>query len=121
MRNCAKLYDNYAAALNSQSSINGIAGPSGGKRKPGATLVIPTDESTTPVNGKRKRETKVKDPNAPKRPPSAYLLFQNEVRKSLKEQYPSWSQKELLEKISQLWQEMADADKQVRSSIYYLP
>ncbi|KAI6151623.1 hypothetical protein BKA82DRAFT_4101426 [Pisolithus tinctorius] len=38
-------------------------------------------EDTTEEGGKkRKREKKTKDPNAPKAPPSAYIMFQNDVR-----------------------------------------
>ena len=63
--------------------------------------------------GKRKRKTKPKDPNAPKRPPSSYLLFQNEVRQELKAKHPNMSNNELLAKISKTWNDMPKEHKEV--------
>lgn len=65
--------------------------------------------------GKRKRKTKPKDPNAPKRPPSSYLLFQNEVRQELKQKHPTISNNELLAKIAKAWSEMPKEQKDVRA------
>lgn len=61
--------------------------------------------------GKRKRKTKPKDPNAPKRPPSSYLLFQNEVRHELKAKHPNIPNNELLGKIAKAWSEMPKEEK----------
>ena len=80
--------------------------PTGGKRKSRGG-----DEDG---EGKRKRKTKPKDPNAPKRPPSSYLLFQNEVRQELKTKHPNISNNELLAKISKAWSEMPREQKDVR-------
>lgn len=79
--------------------------PKGRKRKAGA--VEDGDEKPT----KRKREPK--DPNAPKRPPSSYIMFQNEIRKELKEQHPNITNSELLVKIGKLWGELSTEDKSV--------
>ncbi len=65
------------------------------------------------VPKKRKRNIKPKDPNAPKRPASSYLLFQNEVRKELKEQHPNLSNTDLLSLISDHWKKMSDDQKEV--------
>lgn len=70
-------------------------------------------------NGKKKRkraapgEKKVKDPNAPKRPPSAYLLFQNEVRKEMQEKFPNSPYHDVLNKISERWKKMSEEEKKV--------
>lgn len=66
-------------------------------------------------NGKKKRTVtkKKKDPNAPKRPPSSYLMFQNEIRKELKTQHPEIKHSELLTMISKQWAEMTDEQKAV--------
>jgi len=61
---------------------------------------------------KRKRPTKPKDPNAPKRPASSYILFQNEVRKELKERHPELSNADLLSLISEQWKSMSDEQKE---------
>lgn len=66
---------------------------------------------------KKKRKTKPKDPNAPKRPPSSYLLFQNEVRQQLKAKHPNIPNNELLNLIAKAWGEMPKKEKDVRSAI----
>lgn len=65
--------------------------------------------------GKRKRVTKPKDPNAPKRPASSFLLFQNEVLKKVKEQRPDLPHAELRQLIAKMWADMGDEEKTVRS------
>lgn len=80
------------------------AEPTGGKRKARGD-----DEG----EGKRKRKTKPKDPNAPKRPPSSYLLFQNEVRQELKAKHPNIPNNELLAKIARAWGDMPREQKDV--------
>lgn len=67
--------------------------------------------------GKRKRpvkEKKPKDLNAPKRPPSAYLLFQNEVRGSVKGEHPDMPYSQILAEISKLWHALTPEEKAVR-------
>jgi len=63
-------------------------------------------KSSGDQEGKKKRPAKEKkphDPNAPKRPPSAYLLFQNDVRKTVKGQHPEMPYGQVLAEISKLW------------------
>lgn len=64
---------------------------------------------------KRKRVKKPRDPDAPKRPPSSYLLFQNEVRQAMKKANPSMANHEILTNISQRWAEMSPEEKEVCS------
>lgn len=59
----------------------------------------------------KKRKRKPRDPNAPKRPPSSYILFQNDIRKELKEKHPNVANNELLAMIAKRWNEMTDQDK----------
>lgn len=69
------------------------------------------------MDGKKRRSTKekkVKDPNAPKRPASAYLEYQNSCRESFRQQYPDDTYAEVLKKIGQSWQNLSDAEKAVR-------
>jgi hypothetical protein len=64
---------------------------------------------------KRARKTpKVKDPNAPKRPPSSYLEFQKAVIDDFREQYPELKYQHVMKKIGAAWQGMTDEEKQVR-------
>ncbi|CAE6527940.1 unnamed protein product, partial [Rhizoctonia solani] len=83
--------------------------------------VTPGPSSTTPTTeelektGKRRRRTdstrKKKDPLAPKRPPSAYILYQNDVRKQMQEKYPDLSYPDVLGKISESWQTLEESKK----------
>ncbi|CAE7219158.1 unnamed protein product [Rhizoctonia solani] len=93
---------------------------------PGAQLskvspITPGPSSATPTTdelektGKRRRRTdstrKKKDPLAPKRPPSAYILYQNDVRKQMQEKYPDLSYPDVLGKISESWQTLEESKK----------
>jgi hypothetical protein len=62
---------------------------------------------------KRRRVKKPRDPDAPKRPPSSYLLFQNEVRQAMKKANPSMANHEILTSISQRWAQMSPEEKEV--------
>jgi len=58
-----------------------------------------------------KEGKKVKDPNAPKRPATSYIMFQNDVRDDLRQKNPGLPYKELLGKVSEAWQALADDQK----------
>ncbi|KAI8984941.1 HMG-box, partial [Trametes punicea] len=59
----------------------------------------------------KKRARKPKDPNAPKRPASSYLLFQNDVRNELKAKNPGMRNNELLSAIAKMWADMPQEQK----------
>ncbi|KAG1767705.1 hypothetical protein EV702DRAFT_1146168 [Suillus placidus] len=82
-----------------------IAKPSR-KRK---LVALEIGENSLPT--KRKREKKIKDPNAPKGPASAYILFQNDIRSAYKKEHPDMSNKELLRLIGDQWKTLADDKK----------
>ena len=68
---------------------------------------------------KEKKGKKAKDLFAPKRPPSAYILFQNEVRKAMQEKYPGLAYSEILGKVSEKWAGLAPEQKSVcRTDIF---
>ncbi|POY71248.1 hypothetical protein BMF94_5560 [Rhodotorula taiwanensis] len=58
-----------------------------------------------------RKEKKEKDPNAPKRPPSAYIEYQNSVREDFRKQYSDLPYSEVLKKIGLVWQGMTEAEK----------
>jgi len=69
-----------------------------------------------PVAGKKrgrvpKEGKRVKDPNAPKRPATSYIMFQNDVREELRQRHPGLPYKELLGKVSEAWQGLAEEQK----------
>jgi hypothetical protein len=52
-----------------------------------------------------------KDPNAPKKPATAFLLFSNEKRQSVKDEFPDIDPKEIMAKLGELWRAATDAEK----------
>ncbi|KAF0424560.1 non-histone chromosomal protein 6 [Gigaspora margarita] len=60
---------------------------------------------------KPKRVKKAKDPNAPKKPPNAYMQFSKVKRSEIKEANPDASAKELLTLIGETWRKMSDEEK----------
>lgn len=82
------------------------------KRKAGKEASPPLVDE----NGKKKRvvkEKKARDKDAPKRPASAYLLFQNEVRKDVKNEHPNMNNQELLNEVSRLWSAVSEKEKEM--------
>ena len=67
---------------------------------------------------KPKKEKKVRDPDAPKRPPSAYILFQNDVRDKIRSDNPGLAYKDILALISEQWKGLSDASRKVRLSLF---
>lgn len=64
------------------------------------------------VKGEKKAGKKKKDPNAPKRPQSAYFLWLNENRaKIIEEHKPEGGVAGVAKKAGELWGKMTDADK----------
>jgi hypothetical protein len=90
------------------TKIPGASESGKGKRK----IAHSPDEGEAPK--RRKRNTKPKDPNAPKRPASSYILFQNDVRKELKERHPKLSNADLMGLISEQWKKMSQEEKEVK-------
>ncbi|KAG7096569.1 hypothetical protein E1B28_003990 [Marasmius oreades] len=103
MRQCSEYAETYMAVLNDPESaphaVNGTLKRKRGKGK----------DADEEAGGKRKR---VKDPNAPKRPASSYIIFQNNVRQALKQKHPDLSPSELRTLISQEWSTLKDEDKE---------
>ncbi|CAA3021766.1 high mobility group B protein 7 [Olea europaea var. sylvestris] len=68
-------------------------------------------KSTEP---KAKKEKKAKDPNAPKRPPTAFFLFLDDFRKEYKEANPDCkSVKEVAKEGGEKWKSMTTEEKKL--------
>ncbi|TNM93867.1 hypothetical protein fugu_002043 [Takifugu bimaculatus] len=65
-----------------------------------------------PPKGFGKRGRKRKDPNAPKRPPSAFFVFCSEYRPSVKQQYPGLSIGDCAKKLGEMWSKLTQSEKQ---------
>lgn len=83
-----------------------------------AVATTPTGKRKARGDVEGKKTRKKKDPLAPKRPPSSYLLFQNEVRSELKKTHPGMPNNELLGMIAKQWSEMSQGEKEVRAYAY---
>ena len=59
-----------------------------------------------------------RDPNAPKRPPSAYLLFQNEIREEMRQRYKDLTYSEVLGKVSEAWKSLTEEQRKVSHSFH---
>lgn len=59
-----------------------------------------------------KAKGKKKDPNAPKRPPSAFFLFCSEYRPKIKSEHPGLSIGDTAKKLGEMWSEQSAKDKQ---------
>jgi len=105
MRQCATIAEQYAKLFTDSPDKPLLSA----KRK---SRALETDgEAPT----RKRRAKKIRDPNEPKRPASSYIMFQNDVRKELKSQFPEMTQADLLAMISRQWADMSDEQKAVYS------
>ena len=95
-------------------SASDIANAIGGTSFASLNTISPEAE----VKKRKPREKKIRDPNAPKRPPSAYILFQNEVRDKVRAANPDKPYKEILAVISEQWKKLPDTEKKIYESAY---
>ncbi|EDL00778.1 mCG116117 [Mus musculus] len=69
-------------------------------------------EMKTYIPPKRETKKKFKDPNAPKRPPSAFFLFCSGYRPKIKGEHPGLSIGDVAKKRGEMWNNTAADDKQ---------
>ncbi|KAF7666849.1 hypothetical protein LDENG_00092240 [Lucifuga dentata] len=67
--------------------------------------------SYVPPKGAAKGKKKKKDPNAPKRPPSAFFVFCSEHRPKIKEENPGISIGDIAKKLGEKWATQTAKDK----------
>jgi hypothetical protein len=85
------------------SQTSSTASPSGTAQPPA--------QPTSQEKGKR-----VRDPNEPRRPPSAYLLFTSKARGDVVKNNPDLKATEVFTKLAGLWSELTDSEKKVPST-----
>src|ERR1700744_1223987 len=116
MRNCAQLASAFSKGV-SRIHPNPLEAASESAEPDTGIAVLHSSLSTYLMSyrdkKKRKRREK-KDPNEPKRPTSAYLLFQNEVRKYYVDKHPGKTYTEVLNEISKSWKGLSEEKKDVR-------
>jgi len=54
---------------------------------------------------------KIKDPNAPKRPPNAFMLFSNEHRAEVRAQHPDEKMPAIAKILGEMWKALSDEDR----------
>ncbi|KAF2284971.1 hypothetical protein GH714_033897 [Hevea brasiliensis] len=75
-------------------------------------LKAPKAETKTSKEKRSKKKSAPKDPDAPKRPPSAFFVFMEEFRKSFKENFPENKSVSTVVKAGSVkWKSMSDSDK----------
>ncbi|PCH41544.1 HMG-box [Wolfiporia cocos MD-104 SS10] len=119
MRQCANHVEQFAQLVSHVHYGAGAMQPLGQFAVPVAPAPVPAAgrkrkaQALETTDGKKARGAKkLKDPNAPKRPASSYLIFQNDVRSELRKQNPNMPNNELLTMIAKLWSEMPKEKKQ---------
>ncbi|UYV65012.1 hypothetical protein LAZ67_3002816 [Cordylochernes scorpioides] len=60
---------------------------------------------------RKRRQKKEKDSNRPKRPPSAYFLYLNEIREQIKKDNPGIRITEITKKAGEMWKNVRDKTK----------
>ena len=78
------------------------------------TSVIKTKMSSA------KKSTKVKDVNRPKKASTAYILFSNEMRESVKSKNPTMKSNEIMTELGRLWKQISDADREKYQKMFEL-
>ncbi|CAG8460702.1 11657_t:CDS:2 [Acaulospora colombiana] len=82
--------------------------------------IVPSETHTSIGHQPRKfKKPQVKDPNAPKRPNTAYILFSNEIRAETKADNPHANQKEIVTLIGQKWKALSREQKKVYEDRYF--
>lgn len=85
------------------------------------TLTGPAAAALAPLKKeKKKRVKKEKDPDAPKRPLTAFFLFSTNARDLVKRENPDSTPVEVNNEILRRWNSMDDPEKQVSCHVYNL-
>lgn len=109
------LIDMHSCSLEAKIKMNleaqVVEKPAEVKKKPTERKKSASSGASEPKSKKRKL-TKVRDPNMPKRPQTAYFLFLEDFRKTYKEEHPdSKGVKELAKDAGEKWRSMTDEEK----------
>jgi HMG (high mobility group) box len=74
--------------------------------------VPPKGSKEDAKSNKTKKPKAKKDPNAPKKPLTSFMLFSNEVRSRIQKENPSMSFGELGKKVGELFRGLSGSEKQ---------
>lgn len=71
-----------------------------------------------PANATKRKRKKVRDPNAPKRPLTAYLRFCNDFRQSVINADPDCGMTDVMKRLSEMWKEASAKTKAKYKKLY---
>lgn len=81
-----------------------------------------SDSDERPVVKRKKMPLKKKrDPLAPKRPMSAYLIYSQDKRAEVKQAHPEWKLTDTIKHLAMKWKDMPDAEKEVQTTALFFP
>jgi hypothetical protein len=111
MRHCANVADQFAQMLTQTSIGTNLSIPVyAGSKRPG----MEEEDIEGAVKKRRTTVRKARDPDAPKRAPSSYIFFQNDLRQELRKQHPDISSTDIMARVKKQWTEMTPEQKAVR-------
>jgi len=113
---CSCRYDSNAPDSTDSEGGSDHSGKEKKEKKPKKAKTISEKPRKKREKGDEKR--KKKDENAPKRPQSAYFLWMNESRESIKEKNPGASVAEIAKKAGEMWRELKDKTVRI-NELYY--
>lgn len=83
-----------------------------------STPLAVAEEAPVVEEKKTRKKRAAKDPNAPKKPLTSYILFYNHLRSSVAEKNTELSQVDIAKEIARQWKEMSESDKNYWKGIY---
>ncbi|CAJ0646553.1 12348_t:CDS:2 [Entrophospora sp. SA101] len=100
-----------SSSKHNSSKSNAVSNSSSSRSK--------ANSSADTENGTKKKRNRIKkpvDPNAPKKPVSAFLLYQKDVQDEIRKEFPDTKWNDILRIISQRWQSLSNDDKKARQN-----
>ncbi|RKP08535.1 hypothetical protein THASP1DRAFT_23491 [Thamnocephalis sphaerospora] len=111
-KDALELTQSYAALAEHSTRIARILGRAAGVPE---DAILPGvhcgDALVNGVDTEGKKRKRDRDPDAPKRPPSSFLLFMADRRPILKKEHPDMSYSDLMKEISNMWKVLPDAQR----------
>jgi len=71
----------------------------------------PVEKENHVQDGGRGKGKKEKDPNAPKKPVTSFLVYSAEMRPIVREEYPELKVTEVAKELGKRWKELSDGEK----------
>lgn len=103
-----------------QDSV-GMADPSHAIAAIAAEQAAAAEHAATAVaatTGGDDKGKKKKDPNAPKKPLTTYILYSNDIRAQIQSEHKEWPQTDIAREISKLWSDLDQGKKDEYKEIY---